>query len=219
MTSRVAMTAAALLAVAAAAAPPAAAAAAAAAVDDDAAAVRSVEAYQAALVKRDGPAAAALVDRGTVDYYQRMRDLAVSGPAHMIKPLGLLDKLMVIRMRHQIPLAKLKVMDGRTALAFAVTQGWVGDDVAKVEAGAVAITGARASVSFVVGGQPTPIKLGLWRENTGWRIDLVSLFRMSEAVFRQQQQTSGKSEDDFVLMLVRRLSHKPVRATIWNPPR
>jgi hypothetical protein len=183
-------------------------------------AVRSTfKAYQQALLKRDGPAAAAVVDRGTIDYYQRMRDLAVGGKAEVVKKLALLDKLMVIRMRHQIPLARLKAMDGKAALAHAVTQGWVGDDVAKVEAGEVEITGERATVAFVVEGKPTPIKLGLWREPAGWRVDLVSLFRLGGAVFRQQQEASGKSEDDFVLTLVRRLSGKRVPATIWNPPR
>jgi hypothetical protein len=196
------------------AAPPAARA------GDDAAEVKAVfNAYQAALVKRDGPAAAAAVDRGTIDYYQRMRDLAVAGPADVVKKLVLLDKLMVVRMRHQIPRARLKAMDGKAALAHGVTQGWVGDNVARTEAGAVEVTGARASVTFVVDGKPTPVKLGLWRENEGWRVDLVSLFRLSGAALRQQQEESGKSEDDFVLTLVGRLAKKRVPATIWNPPR
>ena len=191
----------------------------AAAGDDAAAAKATFEAYQTALLKKDGPGAAALVDRGTVDYYQRMRDLAVAGPAAQVKRLALLDKLMLLRMRHQIPLAKLKAMDGKAALAFGVTQGWIGSDVAKVEAGPVEIAGERATIVFVVDGKPTPVKLGLWRENGGWRVDLISLFRISGAAFRQRQQESGKSEDEFVRALVGQLAGKPARATIWNPPK
>ena len=190
-----------------------------AAVDEQGAVKATFKAYQTALVERDGAGAAAIVDRGTIDYYQRMRDLAVSGKAEQVKRLALLDKLMVVRMRHQIPLTKLKAMDGKAALAFGVTQGWIGSDVAKVEAGPVEVDGARASVAFVVDGKPTPLKLGMWRENGVWRVDLISLFRISGAAFRQRQQESGKSEDDFVRMLVGQLAGKPVRATIFNPPK
>jgi hypothetical protein len=94
----------------------------------------------------------------------------------------------------------------------------VGEKVPHFDAGTVEITGERASVAFVIGGEETPVKLGLWRENGAWRVDLVSLFRLSNTAMREQQQESGKSEDDYVLMLVRQVSRKPVRATIWNPP-
>jgi hypothetical protein len=185
---------------------------------DDAAAVKSAfKAYQQALLKKDGARAAAVVDRGTIDYYQRVRDLAVGGKAADVKKLPLLDKLMVVRMRHQVPPAQLKAMDGKAALAFGVDQGWIGDNVAKVTAGPVDITDNRASLTFVVGGKPTPVKLGLVREAGAWRIDLVSLFQLSGAAFKQRQQESGKSEDDFVVGLVEELSGKPVPAKIWNP--
>jgi hypothetical protein len=195
-------------------------AAAARAGGDDAKAVKSTfKAYQNALLKKDGPGAAAVVDRGTIAYYQRVRDLAVSGKPDEVKKLPILDKLMVVRMRHQVPLAQLKAMDGKAALAFGVSQGWVGDNVAKVEAGPVEVTGDRATVTFMVGGKPTPVKLALQREGGAWRIDLVSLFALSSGAFKNRQAESGKSEDDFVLELVGQLAAKPVPATIWNPPR
>lgn len=191
-----------------------------AAASDDAAPVKAAfKTYQSALLKQDGAAAAAIVDRGTVDYYQRTRDLAVSGKPDHVKKLPVLDKLIVLRMRLQVPLAQLKAMDGKRALAFGVTQGWIGSEVAKAEAGAIEITGDRASLTFVVGGKPTPVKLGLRREAGGWRVDLVSLFRLSDAVIRKRQEDSGKSEDDFIFALLEQLAGKPVPPTIWNPPR
>jgi hypothetical protein len=194
--------------------------AAAAPAGDDAKAVKSTfKAYQTALVKRDGAGAAAVVDRGTIAYYQRVRDLAVAGKADEVKKLPLLDKLMVVRMRHQVPLAQLKAMDGKAAFAFGVSQGWVGDNVAKVGAGPVEIKGDRASLTFMVGGEPTPAKLGFQREGNAWRVDLVSLFQLSGAGFKKHQEESEKSEDDFILELIGQLAGKPVPATIWNPPR
>jgi hypothetical protein len=171
-----------------------------------------------AAAARDGAGAAAVVDRGTIAYYQRMRDLAVAGKADDVKKLPLLDKLMVLRMRHQIPLAQLKAMDGKGAFAFGVSQGWVGDNVAKMGAGPVEITGDRATVTFLVGGKPTPAKLALQREGNAWRIDIVSLFQLSGEAFRKLQQESEKSEDAFMFELLEQISGKPVPATIWNPP-
>ena len=194
--------------------------AAAAPAGGDAKAVKATfKAYQTALLKRDGARAAAVMNRGTLDYYQRMRDLAVTGKADQVKKLPMLDKLMVIRMRHQIPLAQLEAMDGKAAFAYGVSKGWVGDNVAKVGAGPVEITGDRASLTFMVGGEPTPAKLALQREDGAWRIDLVSLFELSGAGFKRLQEESGKSEDDFILELIGQLTAKPAPATIWNPPR
>jgi len=175
--------------------------------------------YQSALLKRNGAGAAAVMNRGTITYYQRMRDLAVAGKPDEVKKLPLLDKLMVLRMRHQIPLAQLQAMDGKAAFGHGVSQGWVGDSVAKVGAGPVEITGDRASLTFMVGGKPTPAKLALDREDGAWRIDLVSLFELSGAGFKNLHAESGKSEDEFILELVQQVSGKPVPATIWNPPR
>jgi hypothetical protein len=187
---------------------------------DDVGAVKAAfKSYQSALLEKNGARCVAVVDRGTVDYYQRMHDLAVGGKADDVKKLAILDKLMVLRMRHQIPLADLKRMDGRAMLAHGVTQGWVGSNVAKVEPGAVEITGDRASLVFVVDGKPTPVKIGLRREGGAWRIDLLSLFQLSGGAFRERQKKSGQSEDDFVVSLVEQLVGKPVPPTIWNPPR
>jgi hypothetical protein len=193
--------------------------AAAAAAGGDVKAVKATfKTYQSALLKRNGTGAAAVMNRGTIAYYQRMRDLAVAGKPDEVKKLPLLDKLMVVRMRHQVALAQLKAMDGKAAFGYGVSQGWVGDSVAKVGAGPIEITGDRASLTFMVGGEPTPAKLALDREDGAWRIDLLSLFELSGAGFKNLHAESGKSEDDFILELVQKVSGKPVPATIWNPP-
>jgi hypothetical protein len=185
----------------------------------EAAILSAFKAYQAALLKKDGPRCATLVDRATIDYYQRMRDLAVKGSAADVRKLGLMDKLVVVRMRHQVPIAQLKPMDGAGALAYAVVQGWIGDKVAGAEFGAIEVDGATASGAFMVDGHPTPTRMQLHREKGAWRISLVSVFPASNFLFGKMQRESGLSEDDFVIATVGKLAGKPVPDTIWNPPR
>jgi hypothetical protein len=176
--------------------------------------------YRAALLKNDGDACAAVVDRGTIAYYQRMRNLAVRGTSLQVRKLPIMDKLIVLRMRHQVPLARLEAMDGRAALAHGVTEGWIGkESVGNASLGAVEVRGTRAAAVFVVEGKPTPFKIRARREPGGWRIDLRSLFEPAEAAFASLREASGRPEDDFIVDLVERLSNKPVPATIWDPPR
>src|SRR6478672_3779017 len=77
---------------------------------DEAAVLSAFKAYQTALLNKDGTRCVTLVDSGTIKYYQRMRDLAVSGRAAEVKKLDLMDKVVVVRMRHEVSLAALKKM-------------------------------------------------------------------------------------------------------------
>ena len=209
-----------MMAIAASAAVMLVAAAPARAASDAAQIKATFKAYKRSLLKKDGAACAAVVDSGTIDYYQRMRDLAVSGAAAEVKKLSLLDKLMVGRMRLQIPVAELKAMDGRGALAHGVAQGWIGKDGAAVaELGAIDVDGDQASASFVIEGKKTPIKISLRREKGAWRVDLRSLFKMAEGAFSMMQKDSGKNADDFIVELLEQVSGGPVPPTIWDPPR
>src|SRR5262245_51308076 len=157
------------------------------------------KAYQAALLKKDGARCVALVDGATIDYYQRMRDLAVMGRASDIKKLSLMDKVVVIRMRHQMPLAQLKRMDGAGALAYGLAEGWTASKVAHAVPGAIEINGDTASGAFLVDGRPTSTRMGLRHERGAWRISLLSVFHASNFLFSKMQKESGLSEDDFVI--------------------
>ena len=148
-----------------------------------------------------------------------MRDLAVTGRAAEIKKLGVMDKMMIVRVRHQVPFAELKGMDGRAMFAYAVTQGWIGDKVAKAQIGAIDVNGDLASGAFMVDGQPTPTRIGLRFERSAWRINVLSLFPAANVLFQRSQKESGMSEDYFVRAAVGAVAGKPVPPTIWDPPR
>jgi len=182
-----------------------------------AAVLSAFKAYQAALLRKDGPACARLVDSATLAYYQRMRDLALTGGAAEIKKLPMLDKVMIVRMRHQVPVAEIKQMDGGRMLGYGVSQGWIGDKGAQAVFGDIDVNGDVASGAFMIDGKPTSTRMGLRNERGAWRINLLSVFPASNFLFKKLQKESGKPEDDFVLSLVGTLAGTPVPDTIWNP--
>jgi hypothetical protein len=188
-----------------------------AAVDDD---VRAVfQSYKRLLLAMDGEKCATVVDRATRDYYQRMRDLALKGSAAKVQALPIIDKLMVVRIRHEVPLALIKKMDGPKLFAYGVQRGWVSrDSVTNGDIGQVEAAGPDfATAVFTVQGKPTPLKIEFRKEDGAWRVGLLSLFRPGEIALRQLQSKSGMSEDEFVLDLVGKLAEKPPTAKVWEP--
>jgi len=187
--------------------------------DGEAAVAAAFKAYQAALLAKNGPRAAATLARPTVAYYQRMRDLAMSGKAADIKKLTIGDKLTILRLRVEFSAPELKRLDGAGVIAYSVQHGWVGDEVARVGVGAVVIDGERATIAALADGKPSADRFPMVRENGAWRLDLVPLMAGANAYFKKAAAESGMSEDDFVLMILERMSDRPVSPAIWNPPK
>ena len=93
--------------------------------DGEAPVTAAFKAYQAALLAKDGPRAAATLARPTIAYYQRMRDVALSGKAAEIKKLTVGDKLTILRLRVEFSAAELNASTGRASLPTASsTAGW-----------------------------------------------------------------------------------------------
>jgi hypothetical protein len=174
------------------------------------------ERYKKAVLQRDGQKAVAEIDDRTLDYYARMRTAALSAPD--IHNLSLLDKLMIVRLRHELSPDQLSAMDGRSLLAYAIGKGWVGDaSVQRGGIGEVKVSGQTAVGAMTLGGKPTPAKLAFRRGKRGWLIDLLPLLGGAEPALQQLRQKSGLSEDELVLKMIEEATGRPVPAAVWRP--
>jgi hypothetical protein len=180
------------------------------------------EKYRQALLAKDGAAAAAAVDRETVAYYGRMRELALDADAATVKKQSVVDKLMILRLRQQVGRAAIEGMDGAKLLAYGVEKGWIdSSSVQQAELGAVTVEGDSAAAELKLGGRVAPPEYS-WRfkrEGGVWRVSLMPLLRMAEPAIQQAVKQSGLDDDAFVLAILEKVSGQPVPETVWQPLR
>src|SRR5262245_24220832 len=81
--------------------------------------------YREALVSGDAAAAARAVHPDDLAYFVKMRDLAMTGSADTVKKLSIVDRMTVIRLRHDSTAEGLRKMTGADLLALAINLGWV----------------------------------------------------------------------------------------------
>lgn len=80
---------------------------------DEAGVRKAFAQYRTALMKKDGASAADAVDTETLAYDDKMRGMALSAEADSVKKLGFLDRLMVLRLRRDVQLEKLRTAYSR----------------------------------------------------------------------------------------------------------
>lgn len=178
------------------------------------------ERYRQALLAKDGRAATATLDAESVAYYERMRKLALHGAPAAVKALPLIDRISVLRMRHEVGRARLEQMDGAALITYAVDHGWVSESsVRQAKVGKVVVKGNSATGRIVVGDQVAPPEFS-WRfhrEAGVWKFNLVSLFRLGEGAVRETARQSGGTEDEFAFAILEKLSGKALSEDIWQP--
>ena len=141
---------------------------------------------------------------------------ALSAPD--IHNLPLLDKLMIVRLRHELSPDQLSAMDGGSLLAYAIGKGWVGDaSVQRGGLGSIKVSGVTATATMTLGGKPTPARLVFRRGKRGWLIDLMPLLAGAEPALQQLKQKSGLSEEELVLKMIEEATGRPVPASVWRP--
>lgn len=181
--------------------------------------VKRFDDYKAALQGDRGAEAAAFLSRSTVDYYEKVRDLALYATREELKPQSHVDVLQAMVLRSRIPAAEMRLMDGRALLVRAIDNGWVGkENFEPFSVAAVRVDGDKAVADMApAAGTPTT-PLDFVREGGEWLIDLVGLLQSTNQMFDMLITTQQLDREAFVLTVLSSLDGKPVDATVWNPP-
>src|SRR5262245_6864488 len=88
---------------------------------DDVAAVRDLfNRYKTALLAGDGATAARLVDSETFAYFDEIKALTLTGTEEVVKKRPFVDRLLIVTMRHELPLDELRGMDLEGLLKHAI---------------------------------------------------------------------------------------------------
>ena len=140
--------------------------------------------------------------------------------ARRASPQRLLDKLVILRLRHELTRKELESATGETLLRLGVDRGWVGSK--PPEMGRVVIEGDRARATVKGSGM---FVFEFVREGGAWKLELGKLLAIGEKAIRQlyerdaSDSSAWASEEEWVLGLIGRVSTTPVPRAILDGPR
>lgn len=174
--------------------------------------------YKKAILNDRGSEAVTCVDSSTIQYYSRMLDLARHADSATIENAGLFDKFMVLAIRQRTSREEIMRFDGRGLLQYAIESGMVGkNSVAGNSIGVVEIDRYFARGQLVANGETTDVYFDFNKENGQWKIDITSVFKISERVIRDMYLQSGQSENEYLLSLLEMVSGSKAGPEIWQP--
>jgi hypothetical protein len=175
--------------------------------------------YKAAILQQQGQSAVPLVNRATLQYYARMKALALEGQEKEVRQLTPVNKAIVLLLRHRIPVGDLRGMTPEEVIIHAVNQGWIGkNSVLDSDIGQLQVFGNDASAEYVKSGKPTPLKYRFTKEDGKWKIYLTALTPLADQAMSMLIKKEGLDEDTFIIGIIESVSGKKVLPTIWQPP-
>ncbi|MGN7884932.1 hypothetical protein [Dyadobacter sp. 22481] len=174
--------------------------------------------YKSAILNDKGEEAVEQVDTKTIAYYGDILEKVKTADSLKVDKLSLMDKLIVLVVRHRIPKEEIMKTNGKQLLVTAIKMGMVGkSSVINNEVGTVKVNGDFASGELLVRGQKTPLAFEFHKENGLWKLDLTAIFPAGEAAFRQMVKQSGEPENEYLLSLIQLTTGKEPGAEVWVP--
>ena len=124
---------------------------------------------------------------------------------------------MVLSVRHRTTKEDIMSFDGKLLIVYAIKEGMVGkNSVANVSIGEVIIEGDFAK-GQLVSGEKSPFYFHFYKEDANWKLDLTSIFDISNISFQKMAKDSEEKENDFLFNLLEMISGKKTDSEIWLP--
>lgn len=185
----------------------------------DQAAIRALlEQYRKALGAADGEAFVKILDSKTVQWHQETAQAAQSANKAELAKLGLLSRLMVLRLRHEHKKADLAKLTGPEVIVMAVKQGWINNNFADMVV--IAAYGVnKDGLAYVTLRQNAKVPAFWFTKESGpWRLALSHTFAGADKGLEQVVKKAGLSEEDFLLKTLETESKKKVDKKILDGP-
>ena len=176
------------------------------------------ENYKQAILADQGENAIKFVDKKTINYYTKMLDKIKKADSLEVNSLGIIDKIMVLSIRHQASKKEIQSMNGPGLLVYAIQKGMIGkSSVQRNRIGEVKLKGDMAKGQIVSGEQITPVYFDFNKEKGVWKIDLTSVFSLGTIGFKQVLKKSGLKENEYLIQVLEQMNGKKPSTKIWNP--
>ena len=174
--------------------------------------------YKTSILNEKGSEAVNFVTQGTIDQYSEFIDWCKHYDKAQIEGLSLMNRFMVILIKHRAPKEKILSSDGKELFIYAVNQGWVGKDgVMKADIADVSITADRATAGLLVNGVKAPFSYHFIKEGGEWRLNLVKVMQDSNVLIKKMLKLQNMSENEFIFTSAESVSGKKVQDSVWEP--
>ena len=180
--------------------------------------IECFEKYKTAILNSMGEEAMKYIDSKSVDYYQNILDKVLYADKEEVMKESFINRAMIFRIRHSIPLENVKKMDVTKLLVFAINTGWIGKDaVIGMSVKNVKIEGNVATADYYKDNKKTGIRYQFYYENEQWKYNLTSLFQLSNSALKQWIKEFGyDDEDEFIFDSIEGVSGKKVSKDIYE---
>ena len=177
----------------------------------------SFDRYKQAILNDRGEEASECVDSRTIKYYDQMLDLVKNADSAKVNSSSIIDKIMVFSIRHRATRDEILSFDGKSLFVYAIKKGMVSkNSVSNVTISEAMVDGDFAKAQLISQGQAVPIYFHFYREGGNWRINLTSLFPMTNGLFKKMVTDSGQEENEYLFSLLEILTGKRPSEEIWQ---
>ncbi len=189
------------------------------AVEDEERVENAFYAYKVAIMNDRGAEAVDLLSRSTVDYYGRMRDLALYATRAELEKESTINLMQALVLRLRVPTDELRRMNGRSVLEHALDRGWVGkNSVAAVDVKDIRVSGETAVIEIASDRESGTARMRFVKEQGDWKLDLMLVMQAAGATFEALARQQGLSREEFMLIVLSGMSGEAATEAIWEPP-
>jgi hypothetical protein len=177
------------------------------------------EEYRTHLLNENGDAVPALLSPATIGHYDRVANLARTAGPQEISSTGMMDRIMIARLRTDMPPDQLATLTGAELLSYGVDNGMIdSSSVEGNELGDVRVEGDRGYGEIIASSVPTGVDWEFVKADQRWKLDLAATFPLVDDTLRQAAREAGMTDDEFVLTAVSMVTENPVDETVFDKP-
>jgi hypothetical protein len=175
------------------------------------------EQYRTALIENDGEAALAIVDSGTIAWYDEVLEEALSLPRDELSELGFTEKFTILRVRHTYRRYEIEDMTGEELFRAMIDRGWSSRSaVEDITVGEEHIEGNSAWISFSP--EMTTPAMYFVLEDGEWKLALSQSFPIADEQYAEAREGLEYEEELFLMEMLVSLTEREVDERIFEGP-
>lgn len=170
------------------------------------------------VLQQDGDSSILYVANETINYYGVILKKAISIDSASLQKLDAANKILILTTRQQYTKEALNSMTAEQYYILLTNSGvLINKTIENTDIGAITIEAETALGQIIVSGTKSPFKFEFIKENKDWKINLISLFPLSEVVTKQMSKTMGMTEEQFINFTVQMNTKITVTNKHWHP--